>query len=134
MSVSASSISSDTADAPKPKVFLVEDNDDTRVLLAFLLRQGGYEVHTARTVQAALEEFPKSGSTVLISDVGLPDGSGCDLLRELRKRKSCRYAIAMSGYGTLSDIAASHAAGFRHHLVKPVEMQTLERLLQEASA
>lgn len=132
--MSASSVSPDTVDPLKPKLFLVEDNDDTRVLLAFLLRQGGYEVHTARTVQAALEEFANSGSTVLISDVGLPDGSGCDLLRELRKKKACPYAIAMSGYGTLSDIAASRAAGFRHHLVKPVEMRTLERLLQEASA
>jgi CheY-like chemotaxis protein len=114
------------------KVFLVEDNEDTRLVLAQLLEATGYEVHTAASVQAALREFPLSSSEVLLSDLGLPDGSGWDLLRALRQAGSSPYAIAMSGYGTLADVAASRDAGFRHHLVKPIELDVLERLLKEA--
>lgn len=121
-----------TADKPSLKVFLVEDNEDTRVVLAQLLRFDGYEVQTAGTMQAALHEFPLFGGEVLLSDLGLPDGDGWELLRALRQAGSSPYAIAMSGFGTLADVAASRQAGFRHHLVKPIELSTLEQLLQEA--
>lgn len=116
------------------KVFLVEDNADTRYLLTHLLSDAGYAVQSASTVQEALREFPSSGSDVLVSDVGLPDGSGRDLVRGLRAAGEHPYAIAMSGYGTTSDIRASLEAGFRHHLVKPVEVEVLERLLESAQA
>jgi CheY-like chemotaxis protein len=112
-------------------VFLVEDNEDTRLVLAQLLEATGCEVHVAGSMQAALREFPLFSSAVLLSDLGLPDGDGWTLLRALRQDGWSPYAIAMSGFGTLADVAASRAAGFRHHLVKPVEWDALERLLDD---
>lgn len=114
------------------KIFLVEDNADTRLVLAQLLRATGYDVQTAGTMQAALRDFPLFGSEVLVSDIGLLDGDGWKLLRQLRQAGRSPYAIAMSGFGTLADMAASREAGFRHHLVKPIELDALERLLEEA--
>src|SRR4051812_34121835 len=72
-----SDMTSAAAGRAKPKIFLVEDNEDTRVLLAYLLQDAGYEVETAGTMQAALQAFPLSHSKILLSDVGLPDGNGC---------------------------------------------------------
>lgn len=117
---------------PGLKIFLVEDNEDTRVVLAQLLRFEGYEVQTAGTMQAALRDFPLFGGAVLLSDLGLPDGDGWELLRALRRSGRTPYAIAMSGFGTLADVAASTDAGYRHHLVKPIELDRLEQLLEEA--
>lgn len=114
------------------KVFLVEDNPDTRLMLAQVLEGDGYEVRTAGTMQAALREFAQFGGEVLLTDLGLPDGDGWELLRRLAHAGSRPFAIAMSGFGTLSDVAASKAAGFRHHLVKPFELNTLSQLLDEA--
>ena len=118
----------------KLKVLLVEDNDDTRFLLQYILESAGYEVHATGTMQAAIEAFRRIHSDILLSDVGLPDGSGWELLRALREQGGEPYAIAMSGFGTLTDVDASAAAGFRHHLVKPVRLEALESLLEEARA
>lgn len=114
------------------KIFLVDDNADTRLLLSQLLEITGYQVHTAATMEAALREFPLFGGEVLLSDIGLPDGDGWKLLHQLRHTGRSPYAIAMSGFGTLADRAASKDAGFRHHLVKPIELGALERILIEA--
>jgi DNA-binding response OmpR family regulator len=114
----------------KLKIFLVEDNADTRLLLSYLLEEAGYEVHAADTLRAALRDFPRWHSDVLISDIGLPDGSGCELMRELRRNGASPYGIAMSGFGAVDDVAASLAAGFHHHMVKPIDIDVLERLLR----
>lgn len=114
------------------KVFLVEDNPDMRDILTQQLQCDGFDVQAAATMQAALEAFPLFGSQVLVSDLGLPDGDGWQLLRGLRAAGLNPYAIAMSGFGTLSDITASRDAGFRHHLVKPIDLDALEQLLDEA--
>lgn len=114
----------------KLKVFLVEDNADTRVLLIYLLEEAGYEVRTADTMTAALRDFPRCRSEVLLSDIGLPDGDGRELMRELQRKGEAPYGIAMSGFGTTDDVTASLAAGFRHHLVKPIEFGALEQLLR----
>ncbi len=114
------------------KIFLVEDNEDTRLILSQLLQATGYEVHSAGTVQAAVRDFALFGSEVLLSDIGLPDGDGWKLLRELQQAGQRPYAIAMSGFGTLAHVAASREAGFRHHLIKPIELGALRLLLDEA--
>lgn len=121
-----------TAGHANLKVFLVEDNPDTRLMLAQVLEIDGFDVRTAGTMHAALQEFPIFGGEVLLTDLGLPDGDGWELLRQLQRAGSLPFAIAMSGFGTLSDIAASKAAGFRHHLVKPFELDALGHLLEEA--
>jgi CheY-like chemotaxis protein len=62
---------------------------------------------------------------LLVSDLGLPDGSGLDLMRELRSRGQALPAIAVSGYGQEEDLAHSRAAGFSAHLIKPVDPNRL---------
>ena len=114
------------------RVFIVENHEDTRFLLGLLLEQLGHTVASAGTVQEALDNIPGSRSDVLISDVGLPDGNGWELLVRLGDERP-PYAVAMSGFGMSSDRERSLAAGYRHHLLKPVEPNQLERLLDEAA-
>lgn len=114
------------------RVFLVEDNADTRFMMAYLLREAGHEVHSAGSMQEALRELPRHRSELLLSDVGLPDGTGCELMQRLHEIGERPYGIAMSGYGAAADVAASLEAGFRHHIVKPVEAAVLEGLLRQA--
>ncbi|MBX3621566.1 MAG: response regulator [Rhizobacter sp.] len=117
--------------APRPlRVFVVENHDDSRLLLTMLLTQMGHEVHSAASMHEALGALPQARSEVLVSDIGLPDGNGWELLRRLQQPV---YAIAMSGYGMNADRERSRAAGFRHHLVKPMDIEQLEGLLAEAA-
>jgi CheY-like chemotaxis protein len=115
------------------RIFIVENHEDTRFLLGLLLEQLGHTVSSATTLGEALEQMPGSQSDVLISDIGLPDGNGWELMARLGDDRP-PYAIAMSGFGMASDRQRSLAAGFRHHLLKPVEPNQLERLLDEATA
>ena len=121
-----------TPTARRLRIFIVENHDDTRFLLRWLLEFAGHEVHEAATLASAVQRLPESASDVLITDIGLPDGTGWDLLQALPGRVP-PYSIAMSGYGTSQDVIRSQQAGFRHHLVKPVEPELLERLLAEAA-
>jgi two-component system CheB/CheR fusion protein len=114
------------------RIFVVENHEDTRYLLQLLLEQLGHTVLTATTLGEALEAIPPSRADVLISDIGLPDGDGWELLTRLGDARP-RYAVAMSGFGQLSDRQRSLAAGYRHHLLKPVEPNRLEALLEEAA-
>lgn len=82
-------------------------------------------------MDAALREIPASGCDVLISDIGLPDGTGWDLLEKLGEHRP-RFTVAMSGFGMNADVNRSKAAGVRHHLVKPFHPEELDRLLQDA--
>lgn len=118
--------------AAKPKVFLVEDHADTRDLLRVLLESSGFAVETAGTVSETLGRWEASGCGVLVADLALPDGSGRTLVKALRSAGRDPYAIALSGYGGPDDVLASLRAGFRHHLVKPIEVETLEVLLGRA--
>lgn len=116
---------------PKLRIFVVENHEDTRVLLCLLLDQMGYEVNSASTMRDALRAIPHSGCDVLISDIGLPDGDGWELMDRLQHDRP-RYAIAMSGRGMTGDRARSHAAGFRHHLLKPTGPEQLAQILESA--
>ena len=80
----------------------------------------------------ALKQIPMADCHVLISDIGLPDGNGWELMQEL-ENLSPHYAIAMSGYGMKADCERSAQSGFRHHLVKPVSPHRLDTLLEEAT-
>ncbi len=117
--------------APPLRVFVVENNDDTRDLLGLFLESIGHTVRTAATLAEALERWPESTNDVLISDLGLPDGSGWELLGRLPSEPPI-FAVAISGFGLRADRERSRAAGFRHHLVKPVDAERLERMLEEA--
>jgi two-component system CheB/CheR fusion protein len=115
------------------RIFIVENHEDTRYLLQLLLEQLGHTVAAATTMAEAVAAMTASRADVLISDIGLPDGNGWELMARLGESRP-RYAIAMSGFGQLSDRQRSLAAGYRHHLLKPIEPNRLETLLDEAAA
>ncbi|MFL6583307.1 MAG: response regulator, partial [Chthoniobacterales bacterium] len=119
------------------RVLLVEDHDDTARVLRRILEHAGYEVALAATVAEARECGANQQFDLLISDIGLSDGSGLDLMRELRATTAIE-GIALSGFGTEDDVAASRAAGFAEHLTKPIGWERLrgaiERIVSGAPA
>lgn len=118
---------------PPMRVFIVEDHLDTLECFSVYLQSLGHTVFSASSVQEALREIPKSSCDILISDIGLPDATGWDLLRSLPLPRP-PYAVAMSGFGMSADREKSAEAGFRHHLLKPVSPSVLDGLLAEAAA
>lgn len=111
------------------RILLVEDHEDTRDSLARLLRRRGHEVHVATSVaEAAAQAAEVTGLQILISDVGLPDGDGMDVLREVMKIQKV-HAIALSGFGMKEDVQRSLDSGYLHHLTKPVQFTQLEAAL-----
>jgi len=113
------------------RVLLVEDHEDTNRSLTQLLRRRGYHVQPANSVESALKAAADERFDVLISDIGLPDGSGIDLMEQLR-RDHPLFGIALTGFGMEDDLRRSRAVGFQHHLVKPVDLNRLDALIQQA--
>ncbi len=120
--------SSNEADSPI-SILLVEDHELTRVVLAQMLTRRNYKVITADSVAQARKVAREHPFELLISDIGLPDGNGNDLMNELREAYGMK-GIALTGYGMEEDIARGKAAGFVTHLTKPVRIQSLENALQ----
>jgi PAS domain S-box-containing protein len=110
-------------------ILLVEDHVPTRAALEHLLKRRSYRVVTAGTIEEARAAAAGEKIDFVISDIGLPDGNGYDLMTELRKRYELK-GIALSGYGMEGDIAKSHSAGFIVHLIKPVRVQLLDEALE----
>ena len=113
------------------RLLLVEDHEDTNRSLTRMLQRRGYEVHPACDVRSALDIAMSKQFDVLVSDIGLPDGNGLDLLKALRAKREV-FGIALSGYGMEDDIRRSGEAGFSHHLVKPVDINKLDSIIQGA--
>lgn len=113
------------------RVLLVEDHAPTRASLLALLNIRGYEVEGAGSVSEAREMARRADPPydLLISDIGLPDGDGCGLMRSLREEFPGLKAVALSGYGMDEDIERSHAAGFSTHLIKPITVNDLDQAL-----
>jgi CheY-like chemotaxis protein len=111
------------------RLLLVEDHDDTRDVLARLLRRRGYRVEAVRDAQEARSLSREKAFDLLVSDIALPDATGCELLAELSAQYGLR-GIAMSGYGSDGDLAQSRAAGFLEHLVKPIDAKKLDAAIQ----
>jgi HAMP domain-containing protein/signal transduction histidine kinase/CheY-like chemotaxis protein len=115
------------------RVLLVEDHEDTNRSLTRLLQLRGYHVQSARDVRSALALTESSEFDVLISDLGLPDGNGIDLMRAIQTNRPL-LGIALTGYGMEEDIRKSREAGFKHHLVKPIDVNMLDSFLQESAS
>lgn len=120
--------------APSPagrrvRILLVDDHAPTRVTLVHLLGRRHYEVVAAASMAEAIAFAHAGEFDVVVSDIGLPDGDGYTLLKELRRSRPGLPGIALSGYGTEQDIARSREAGFGEHLTKPISIGTLERAL-----
>jgi CheY-like chemotaxis protein len=113
-------------------ILLVDDSADTLKYLSKLLTMRGHKVHTAATMNLALQVGSATELDVLVSDIDLPDGSGLELMLRLRSGSSMA-GIAISGYGSTEDIDRSRAAGFAEHLTKPVEFRTLENAIEQAA-
>jgi CheY-like chemotaxis protein len=111
------------------RILLVDDHEDTNRIMQRLLRRLGYQVATAASVQQALAAAAGERFDVLISDVGLPDGTGLELVRELHRLQPIT-AIALSGHAMEDDIERSRQAGFHVHLTKPVDFERLEAILR----
>ena len=117
------------------RILLVEDHDDTARAMADLLELMGHEVTLAGSVAAALaaaEEARGRGIDLVVSDLGLPDGSGQDLMRELIRLYGWK-GIALSGYGMEEDVRRSREAGFARHLTKPVDLDTLRAAIRQVA-
>lgn len=115
------------------QILLVEDHEATRTALAHLLRRRKYLVNAASTVEEARELARENQYDLLISDIGLPDGNGYDLMLDLAVGQGLK-GIALTGYGMERDIDRSTAAGFVAHLTKPIQVQSLEAAIQTALA
>ena len=115
------------------RVLLVEDHEDTNRSLTQLLRRRGYEVLSAESIARAKEMAAGQEFDVLVSDIGLPDGSGIDLMQQLSSERPV-FGIALTGFGMEDDVRKSYEAGFQHHLVKPIDLNKLDSLIQEGAA
>lgn len=111
-------------------VLIVEDNEDTRIVLAYLLKAEGHTVCAVGSVRLAIEEALLACYDVLISDISLPDGDGWELIKELRRSGNTMRGIAMSGHCSARDIEKSLASGFQHHLHKPVDFDEIKLVMQ----
>ena len=114
-------------------VLLVEDHDDTASVLARSLRRRGFSVRIASSVQSGVMLFEREHFDLLISDIGLPDGTGADLLDRISQIRRVP-AIALSGYGMEHDVDRSREAGFVEHLTKPVSWDALFEAIQRVLA
>lgn len=117
------------------RIFLVENHTDILKWLTLYLQQMGHTVTSARTMSDALAALPGASCEVLISDIGLPDGDGWQLLQRVRDGAHGLpgYSIAMSGYGMNADRSKSKAAGYSQHILKPFKAAELQAMLGEAA-
>jgi len=128
----APAVSPVLAERQPMRILLVEDHEDTNRSLTNLLRRRGYHVQSALNFQSALDLSANEEFDVLISDLALPDGSGIDLMQKLSSKPALR--IALTGFGMEDDIRKSYEAGFQHHLVKPIDLNKLDSLIQQGAA
>jgi CheY-like chemotaxis protein len=110
-------------------VLIVEDQADAAELFADLLSRQGYKVVTAGSVAAALA-LPSDSFDIIVSDLGLPDGTGNELIRKLQAIRR-RPAIALSGFGMPADVETAKRSGFDTHLTKPVDVALLYAALEQ---
>ena len=112
-------------------ILVVEDEDATRRLMGRLLRAQGHAVTMASTISEGTNQAAAAPFDLVISDIGLPDGSGLDLMRRIVALKGPIAAIALTGYGMEEDIVRSREAGFTAHMTKPIDFTKLEALIRQ---
>jgi two-component system CheB/CheR fusion protein len=115
------------------RILLVDDHADTCAALEKLLARRGHRVVAAHDVRSAMEAARQDAFDLVISDVGLPDGTGMELMTRLRAVGAVR-GIAISGFGMNGDREKSLEAGFSAHLTKPIDFRKLEAAIEDAMA
>lgn len=122
-------------DAARPQcsVLIADDNRDAADSLALLLQMSGYELHVCHGGRQALALARRARPNALVLDIGMPGMSGYELARQIRAEDWGRDAllIAVTGWGQQEDRERSRAAGFDHHLTKPVDPDALQALLED---
>jgi PAS domain S-box-containing protein len=124
----------DASPTPPLRILVVEDDPATLHAMARLLGRLHYRVTTASSVASALKAAEENEFDIIISDIGLPDGNGFELMSKLRAQRRGVKGIALSGFGMDEDIRKSREAGFLEHLTKPINFQTLEAAIQSLSS
>lgn len=112
-----------------PRVLVVDDHVDTCTGMKMMMERRGYRVTIAHTADQAVEKTEHEEFDLVISDIGLPDRSGYELMQELSATKSLR-GIALSGFGMENDVSRARAAGFSEHLTKPINFDRLDEAIQ----
>lgn len=118
-------------DAPQ-KVLVVDDNHDAAVMMETLLQLNGHDVRTSFDGASALEVAREFMPEICLLDIGMPGMSGWELARKLREFLPLSLLVSVSGWGQEQDRLRSKESGFDHHLVKPVEFDTLFALIGDA--
>ncbi|MDP9253699.1 MAG: ATP-binding protein [Verrucomicrobiota bacterium] len=106
-------------------VLVVDDHRDTCMGMKMMLERRGYQITLAHSADQAVAKAAAENFDLVISDIGLPDRSGYELMQELRATKGLR-GIALSGFGMENDVTKARAAGFSEHLTKPINFERLE--------
>jgi CheY-like chemotaxis protein len=112
-------------------VLVVEDDDDTRAVLSFMLEAEGARVEGAATGAAAVEAAERLAPAIVLCDIGLPDMDGLEVARRLRANSGLAGTrlIALTGYGQAEDVRQAIEAGFDAHVTKPINLDQLLALL-----
>jgi PAS domain S-box-containing protein len=113
-------------------VLLIEDHVDTAEVMAQLIRGMSHDVTVVGRVDDALAATQSATYDLIVSDVGLPDGTGLDFIKAFREHSDVP-AVALTGFGTDEDVRRCLAAGFTSHLTKPVNFAQLEQLIESAA-
>jgi CheY-like chemotaxis protein len=117
----------------RKRILVVDDHRDTLRSMKLLLTRLGYQVLAAENMTEALVIAEEEQFDILLSDIGLPDGSGLELLKRIRLTRDVP-ALALSGFGMDEDLQRSRDAGFSDHLTKPVSLDRLQSAIAELNA
>jgi CheY-like chemotaxis protein len=130
-------VSAEAASSNEPssirRILLVDDHEATRNALSFLLQRRKFEVIPAGSLSEAFAAAEQGGIQLIVSDIGLPDGTGYELMERFAKPNGVK-GIALTGYGMEQDVEQSERAGFAAHLTKPVRVEALDEALKTVMA
>lgn len=111
------------------RVLVIEDHPDTLRVLSTLLCRWGYEVSTAQDLQTGLGLVQTKEFDIILSDIGLPDGTGYALVAEAKRKQKALKAIALTGYKSAADVEIGRKSGFDSYLTKPCDTRLLRAIL-----
>jgi two-component system CheB/CheR fusion protein len=119
--------------ATPKRILVVDDNHDQAHTLGMLLKLMGHEVRLAHDGPSGLAEAREFAPEVALVDIGLPGMSGYEVARHIRQDEKLRHILLMAqtGWGQEEDRQRSREAGFDHHIVKPIDMQSLQEIIRQ---
>jgi CheY-like chemotaxis protein len=116
------------------RILIVDDNVDAATSLAECLRLDGHQTQAVYSARGALESVGSFGPEIVLLDIGLPDINGFEVAKQIRGEGVSVVLVALTGYGQAEDIERARAAGFDAHMVKPVDLNALERVIAGTSS